>query len=316
MSSFWLSRSSSLEDERLYSPLEVAFLRGQVTTFSILLRAGADIEQFRLLLDVTSVNHHLYDWMRTFSSSTSSAGAQSVASMTRCLRHRLRQIDMSQSAVTSLTSLCVRPALQLLTARARNSRVTVNDVIAALSPAVTDDVRQLLTFSHLDDVRAFTSPPSSVSSPTSPHFSLQNNLESPFSGSYSPTSPSNDVTAKSSSTPQDRFKKLSRTGQPSINKKPINTDINNNKLISPSSAHKGDDVVRSLAKSKMPTRPKSCLSERYSRKSSRTSTTPRCADDINITPIKMATTPQRRQLPIIPKSWVTRYTHGICHANT
>ena len=307
-----LFRSSSLEEGRLYSPLEVSFLRGQVTAFSILVRADADLTQFRWLYDVASSPTFagcLHTWALPSVSITSS-GAQAAAVMVRSARHRLREADEGGVMVSSLAHLCVRPALQALISEARRRRAHLSDVIASLSSAVSDDVRRMLTLSHLDDVTGVTSPLPNVTSPTTPT-SRRESYESPTSGKKTTASPTsrpiasraflfNDVAMKSRCLPQTPS--ITASGTRSPKKQPSMScyynDVNDNEVMT-SPGRYGSKTMRD----KIPLRPKSCALERppHQRAVRIKSATPRCTDDINLAPRTVAS-PLRRRLPAIPST--------------
>lgn len=269
-------RSSNLEDERLYTPLEVAFLRGQVTAFSILVRAGSDLTHFRWLLNLNSgpaFANSLSHWVLPSASMTSSGG-KAAAAMVRCARHRLREFDACHSVVPPLISLCIRPALQVLIADARRRHIELIDVVASLSSDVTDNVRRLLTFSHLDDVIPLS--PSSVASPTSPPCGqdfiewpavdkpIAADCGTPSNGKTASSLLFNSVPKTSRSLPQTPAY-LPKPRCQSPPKQPDNfvySDINSNVTVTSSDRRFGK-ISQTPTRGRMLPRPKSSASDRY-----------------------------------------------------
>lgn len=164
MPSFKLNRRDSISvdesscrhqslDNRLYTPVELAFIRGHVTSFSILLRAGCDTTRLRLAdlhaaaaaTQLSCTGPSMYSGAN--SPSSSSECRSNMRAMLRLISDT-RSVTTDSSSVTSLKRLCRRPALEAVLSAARYHRLPVGHVIARLP--VHEDVRRLLNFDELD----------------------------------------------------------------------------------------------------------------------------------------------------------------------
>ena len=114
------TRKEMFQEDRLYSPLEIACLREHSTVVDLLVRAGCDQCSTRL----------------------ATAGLQTDSSS-------LFRGNVVPHRVPSLAILCRRPTLELLLPVAQRRRLPLADVIARLP--VDDDIRRLLGFNELDE---------------------------------------------------------------------------------------------------------------------------------------------------------------------
>ena len=151
-------------EERLYTPLEIAFLKGDPAIFSMLLAAGCDVSKFQCDKDMTMMNF------------------RSIHSEIRSRWILLRCIKKERKRVKSLKELCRRPLLKTF-------KRGVQSTIRALP--VSEELKSFLFFSDLDHIceryakysetesSSVTPPSSPVAKPASPQCE-QNGLASPL----------------------------------------------------------------------------------------------------------------------------------------
>ena len=120
-------------EERLYYPIEIAFLRGQTVDFMMLLKSGADPHQFRCDELDSAVNE-----LRHYP-----AELRSQWYLLRCLHQERTQVK-------TLKEICRRPVLKSLAMK--NFAVSQREKIERLN--VEDNLKDFLSFSDLDEIES------------------------------------------------------------------------------------------------------------------------------------------------------------------
>lgn len=120
-------------EERLYRPIEIAFLRGQTVVFQMLLKAGADPHQFRCDQLDSAVNE-----LRHYPSELKSQW------------YLLRILYKERTQVKSLKDICRRPVLQSIALKYIDT--SLKEKITKLN--ISKELKLYLSYADLDEIEA------------------------------------------------------------------------------------------------------------------------------------------------------------------